>query len=295
MTEQIKDSGDTQDTLWQRFSPALLLTLWVLAPEVRRLVDWVVGFNSLSAINLLPLIALLPLVAVCFSRKASTTRPGLDGDDARDSGAVHDLGAMLLIDLALHYRARVIFFLLAGMRRVTASRRIKSINRRPLPKRPWRSPLLSAAWMHASCGFSSAMVRRCRSRTAASCRPSSRPATNRQTPSIRGSRLDVEAMTYFRDAIKLLLLVADRPQAALRTIDIGSDDERGVDDIASAFGRTLGVTLDPTYIAAGPKEAQLVKTDLAPARALGRKPRTSLEDGLRVTYEWFARESRLFV
>jgi putative inorganic carbon (HCO3(-)) transporter len=43
---------------------AIDMLLWVAVPEVRRLLDWERGFNSLSVINLLPLLFLVPLALV---------------------------------------------------------------------------------------------------------------------------------------------------------------------------------------------------------------------------------------
>ena len=54
---------------WQRWFPALLLTLWVFVPELRRLVDWQVGYNSLPVINVIPIVALVPLVFIFPRRK----------------------------------------------------------------------------------------------------------------------------------------------------------------------------------------------------------------------------------
>lgn len=48
-----------------------ILALWVLIPEVRRLVDWQVGFNSLPVINLTPLVALIPVGLLVFRRRAA--------------------------------------------------------------------------------------------------------------------------------------------------------------------------------------------------------------------------------
>jgi len=46
-----------------------ILVLWALAPEVRRLVDWQIGFNSLPVINLIPLAALVPVSLLVFRRR----------------------------------------------------------------------------------------------------------------------------------------------------------------------------------------------------------------------------------
>ena len=45
---------------FRRWYVTIVFALWVFAPELRRVVDWQVGFSSLPIINLIPLIALVP-------------------------------------------------------------------------------------------------------------------------------------------------------------------------------------------------------------------------------------------
>ena len=52
-----------------------VLTIWALMPEVRRLVDWKVGYNSISVISILPLISVLPFgAAVLYARTRRIAR-----------------------------------------------------------------------------------------------------------------------------------------------------------------------------------------------------------------------------
>jgi hypothetical protein len=63
---------DAKDTLWQRWFPWVLVSLWVLTPEARRLIDWQIGFNSLSILSLIPILSMLPLVGIFFGSKRIT-------------------------------------------------------------------------------------------------------------------------------------------------------------------------------------------------------------------------------
>lgn len=51
---------------WVRARPLVLvlavIAAWTLVPEVRRLIDWKVGFSSISVVSALPLLMLLPFV-----------------------------------------------------------------------------------------------------------------------------------------------------------------------------------------------------------------------------------------
>ena len=60
---------------------ALDMLLWVGVPEVRRVLDWERGYNSLAVVNLLPLLFLLPLAVLVL----------LDGSLARLRGSLQCL------------------------------------------------------------------------------------------------------------------------------------------------------------------------------------------------------------
>jgi hypothetical protein len=49
---------------WLRARPwiavLVVIATWALIPEVRRLIDWKIGFNSISVVSVLPLLALVP-------------------------------------------------------------------------------------------------------------------------------------------------------------------------------------------------------------------------------------------
>jgi hypothetical protein len=57
------------DTPWQKWFPTVVVAVWVLTPEVRRLIDWQLGFNSLNVISLIPIAVLLPAGAIILARK----------------------------------------------------------------------------------------------------------------------------------------------------------------------------------------------------------------------------------
>jgi hypothetical protein len=69
-------SGERNGSRFERWYLPSLLTLWCLAPGIRRVIDWQVGRTPLSIISILPLLALLPLLYV-VGRKLSSPRIGL--------------------------------------------------------------------------------------------------------------------------------------------------------------------------------------------------------------------------
>jgi nucleoside-diphosphate-sugar epimerase len=107
---------------------------------------------------------------------------------------------------------------------------------------------------------------------------------------IQGTGKQTRSMTYIDDAVQLLLIVEALPLRGLEPVNIGNDDERSIEDIARALARVLGIAYDPQFLPAREGDPQRRRPDLTRARSLGWAPTTSLETGLRVTYDWFARD-----
>ena len=56
----------------------IVLALWALVPEMRRLIDWKIGFNSVSLVSVVPLLALVPpAAALVYGGKLRALRPAL--------------------------------------------------------------------------------------------------------------------------------------------------------------------------------------------------------------------------
>jgi nucleoside-diphosphate-sugar epimerase len=120
-------------------------------------------------------------------------------------------------------------------------------------------------------------------------------AVNRRPFPIEGSGEDLRSLTFVADALNLLLRIADAPRGAHAPVDIGSDEHRSALEITRTFARTARLEFNVDYVPARALEPGRRAADGTRARALGWKPSTSLEDGLRITYDWFSRENRQFV
>lgn len=72
MNSSVQRAG-SEDSVFERWYPGVLISLWVLIPEVRRLLDWQLGFSLLPVVNLLPLAALIPLVGIVFKAARRNT------------------------------------------------------------------------------------------------------------------------------------------------------------------------------------------------------------------------------
>jgi len=111
---------------------------------------------------------------------------------------------------------------------------------------------------------------------------------------IQGTGKQTRSMTFVDDAIALLRLVMERPQAYLQPINIGNDDERSVEDIARTLAAVTDVEFNPAYESAREGDPQRRKPDLTLARGYGWAPSTPLEEGLRITWRWFSEERLAF-
>ncbi len=112
---------------------------------------------------------------------------------------------------------------------------------------------------------------------------------------IEGTGVQLSSMTYIDDAIASLALVAGGPSATAVPIAIGSGDDRSILDVAKVLARVTNIRLDPqsvveTTAGVTPRRWQPVRGQTDDRLAL-----TPLEAGLRATYDWYMRESSIFV
>jgi nucleoside-diphosphate-sugar epimerase len=111
---------------------------------------------------------------------------------------------------------------------------------------------------------------------------------------IHGTGRQTRSMTYVSDAVDIVRRLMELPQSELGPLNIGSDEERTVEDVARAVARVAGTDFQATYLPARPGDPQVRKPDLRLARSYGLVPTTSLEEGLRATLRWLLEERLAF-
>jgi len=111
---------------------------------------------------------------------------------------------------------------------------------------------------------------------------------------IQGTGTQTRSMTFVADAVDLILRVIDGEQRVLQPVNVGNDDERSVLEIARAVAAIAGIPFDIEFVTAREGDPQRRKPELTIARQYGWKPATSLEDGLRATFTWFTKERLSF-
>ncbi len=104
---------------------------------------------------------------------------------------------------------------------------------------------------------------------------------------VQGTGRQTRSMTYIDDAVEALIMVSEHPDLVLKPFNIGSDDERTVEDILITLAKVAGVPWERSDKPARPGDPQRRRPDLTFARSMGWGPTTNLEEGLRRTLVWF--------
>ncbi len=111
---------------------------------------------------------------------------------------------------------------------------------------------------------------------------------------IPGDGLAMRSPVYVEDAVRALLTIAGQTEGSSEPFDIGSDEKCSTIEIARTLAMVVSIDFRTQFVEerdAGAKR----EPDLTLSRRMGVSPRTTLEAGLRRTYDWFFKESRVFV
>ncbi|TAM73586.1 NAD-dependent epimerase/dehydratase family protein [bacterium] len=118
-------------------------------------------------------------------------------------------------------------------------------------------------------------------------------AAQRRPLPIHGNGQQTRSMTYVDDLVRGLMAVAATPQRALQPVNLGSEEEVSVEEVARAVAGVVGVPFELEHLPARPEDPQRRKPRIDIARSLGWEPETTLREGLRATYAWLQRDMAL--
>ena len=92
------------------------------------------------------------------------------------------------------------------------------------------------------------------------------------------------------DAVAPTLVALDAPEAADGIFNIGNPlEDHSIDELIETLARVAGRTIRPRYVPfAQPGTARRLPDVSRAERVLALRPRVTLEEGLRTTYEWYA-------
>jgi len=111
---------------------------------------------------------------------------------------------------------------------------------------------------------------------------------------IHGTGRQTRSMTFVRDAIATARSIMERPQERFQPLNVGSDEEVSVEEVARAVARIAGVEFRPNYLPARDEDPQRRKPDLTRSAVHRPQTTTSLEAGLRETYSRLRDDRKVF-
>ncbi|HTJ27010.1 MAG TPA: NAD-dependent epimerase/dehydratase family protein [Candidatus Limnocylindria bacterium] len=112
---------------------------------------------------------------------------------------------------------------------------------------------------------------------------------------IHGNGRQTRSMTYVDDLVDGLRVVMNTKFSTVQPVNLGSEEENSVNEIAEAVEQMLGTPLARVELPARPEDPQRRRPDITLARSLGWAPRTPLAEGLRRTYDWLTSDALLYV
>jgi len=109
-----------------------------------------------------------------------------------------------------------------------------------------------------------------------------------ERPVIFGDGEQSRDFTFVDDCVAANLLASTSNKAAGEMVNIGCGTRFSLNDLVTLLNRILGTAIEPVYEPARVGDVKHSLADIAVARQLlGYEPRTSFEEGLRKTVEWF--------
>lgn len=106
-----------------------------------------------------------------------------------------------------------------------------------------------------------------------------------------GSLTPTRDMNFVANTVEGYLLAAEAPGAIGQTINLGSNREISIGDLAQLIAKIVGkpIQLETAQERVRPENSEverLLASNACAEKVLGWKPRVSLEDGLQITVDW---------
>jgi len=124
-------------------------------------------------------------------------------------------------------------------------------------------------------------------------RETTHTAKNGRLPfSIQGTGHETRAFCYIEDAVDGILLCSEKGQDG-EIYHLGVDEEIDIAGLATKIGKIAGydLALQAQPLRAGGTLRRC--PDISKLRSLGYVPKVSLEEGLRLTYDWYSKTDEL--
>jgi len=114
-----------------------------------------------------------------------------------------------------------------------------------------------------------------------------------------GSLHPTRDYTYVKDVVEGFIKVAESPKSVGEVINIGSNFEVSIGDLAnkiiSLIGKNAEIVTDPVRVRPQDSEVERLWCDNTKAkRLLGWEPKTSLDEGIKKTIDWISNNINLY-
>ena len=114
-----------------------------------------------------------------------------------------------------------------------------------------------------------------------------------------GSLHPTRDYTYVKDVVEGFIKVAESPKSVGEVINIGSNFEISIGDLAnkiiSLIGKNAEIVTDPVRVRPQDSEVERLWCDNTKAkRLLGWEPKTSLDEGIKKTIDWISNNTNLY-
>jgi UDP-glucose 4-epimerase len=109
-----------------------------------------------------------------------------------------------------------------------------------------------------------------------------------RAPTIHGNGEQTRDFTYVANVVDGVLSACDAPGASGQVINVATGGRVSLNTLFETMRRLTGAAVKPKYVAARAGDVQDSQADLRRAKIiLGYEPRVSLEEGLRLTLDWY--------
>jgi nucleoside-diphosphate-sugar epimerase len=111
---------------------------------------------------------------------------------------------------------------------------------------------------------------------------------------IHGDGSQTRSMTYVDDLVDGLITMSERTDLGALPVNLGSEEELSVAEIARAVAEVAGVPYRIESLPVRPEDPKQRRPETTRARSLGWTAKTPLHEGLRQTYAWLLSDALLY-
>ena len=117
-----------------------------------------------------------------------------------------------------------------------------------------------------------------------------RKCVKNESFTVQGDGTSSRSFCYVSDIVDAIILISTHPDGNNEIFNIGNPTETSINQLIELLEKIHGKEIKPMYTSFPKAGTDRRVPDLNKISKLGYKPKISLEDGLKKTYDWYARE-----